>query len=75
MMNSGEKLHETSLMKNVFGNYVIQLLFEKGSKEQIDQFYQCMLQQCYKLANDSFGCRILQKALVFLPLPQQLEIV
>ena len=33
----------TSLMKNVFGNYVIQLIFEKGTPERIEEFYQCML--------------------------------
>jgi len=30
-------------MKNVFGNYVIQLIFEKGTKDRVNQFYDTML--------------------------------
>ena len=62
-------------MKNVFGNYVIQLLFEKGSPERINEFYQTMLKQCVRLSFDAFGCRIIQKALVCLPIEKKKEII
>ena len=44
--------NSTSLMKNVFGNYVIQLILEKGTPERIEEFYQCMLKQIEKLSFD-----------------------
>ena len=62
-------------MRNVFGNYVIQLIFEKGSGERIEQFYECIAKQITLLSFDQFGCRIIQKALVWLPLDKQLQIV
>ena len=55
-------------MKNVFGNYVAQLIFEKGTEERKEQFYQVMLKQVHKLASDQYGCRIIQKAIVWLPI-------
>ncbi len=45
-------IHQNSLMNNVFGNYVIQLIFEKGSEERIQQFYQLMLKQYLALSHD-----------------------
>ena len=62
-------------MKNVFGNYVAQLIFEKGTEERKEQFYQVMLKQVHKLASDQYGCRIIQKAIVWLPIEHQLEII
>ena len=62
-------------MKNVFGNYVIQLIFEKGTKDRVNQFYETMLKQTIMLSFDQFGCRIVQKALSWLPMKQKKEII
>lgn len=73
MEGSDEGVH--SLMKNVFGNYVIQLIFDKGSQERIDNLYEVMLGQLTELTFDQFGCRIIQKALATLPIERKKEIV
>ena len=62
-------------MQNVFGNYVIQLIFERGSSQRIEQFYNIMFAQLHKLCIDQFGCRIIQKAIVWLPFPYKKEII
>ena len=56
---SSSSQNSMSLMKNVFGNYVIQLIFQRGSEERVEQFYQCILDQIHDLTFDQFGCRII----------------
>ena len=34
-----------------------------------------MMRQLHKLSQDQFGCRIIQKAIVWLPLERQLEVI
>jgi len=48
-----------SLMKNVFGNYVAQSVFEMGTAEQVDTFFACVLRQVHQLSSHNFGCRII----------------
>lgn len=38
-LSASSKQASASLMKNVFGNYVIQLIFQRGNPERVEQFY------------------------------------
>ena len=50
-------------MKDAFGNFVIQKILEKGSPDQKETLYSFMKGKIIELSIDSFGCRVIQKAL------------
>jgi pumilio RNA-binding family len=52
-----------SLMNDVFGNYVVQKLFEYGSDLQRATLAEQLLGNVYKLTKSMYGCRVVQKAL------------
>jgi pumilio RNA-binding family len=53
------------LMTDVFGNYVLQKLFEYGSQEQCEQLGILLAGQAVQLAMQMYGCRVVQKALEY----------
>jgi pumilio RNA-binding family len=63
------------LMEDLFGNYVIQKFFEFGSTPQIEVL--CDLLKCavFKLSLQTYGCRVVQKAIECLPLELQVRVV
>ena len=50
-----------SLMKDVFGNYVVQKLFEFGTHEQRSTLASLLVGQAVPLALQMYGCRVIQK--------------
>lgn len=56
------------LMQDVFGNYVVQKLFEYGSQPQRALLAATMKGRILQLSLDMYGCRVVQKvrALSFL---------
>ncbi|KAG8916180.1 mRNA binding protein puf3, partial [Tulasnella sp. 417] len=63
--------HALSLMTDVFGNYVIQKLFEYGTKQQKDMLISTMTGHILALSLQMYGCRVVQKALEHIPPEQQ----
>ncbi|KNZ71768.1 Pumilio like protein [Termitomyces sp. J132] len=59
-----------SLMVDVFGNYVIQKLFEHGTQVQKIRLAQTMEGRIHGLSQQMYGCRVVQKAIEFV-LPEQ----
>uniref|UniRef100_A0AAY4CIB5 Pumilio homolog 1 n=1 Tax=Denticeps clupeoides TaxID=299321 RepID=A0AAY4CIB5_9TELE len=59
------------LMVDVFGNYVIQKFFEFGSLEQKLALAERIRGHVLSLALQMYGCRVIQKALEFIPSEQQ----
>ncbi len=53
------------LMTDVFGNYVLQKLFEYGTPDQCEQLGQLLAGQAVNLAMQMYGCRVVQKALEY----------
>lgn len=53
------------LMTDVFGNYVLQKLFEYGTPEQCEQLGILLSGQAVNLAMQMYGCRVVQKALEY----------
>jgi pumilio RNA-binding family len=54
-----------SLMTDVFGNYVIQKLFEYGTPAQCETLAVLLMGQAVPLALQMYGCRVIQKALEY----------
>ena len=54
-----------SLMTDVFGNYVIQKLFEYGTPSQCESLAALLAGQSIGLAMQMYGCRVIQKALEY----------
>lgn len=52
-----------SLMTDVFGNYVLQKLFEYGTPDQCESLALLLKGQSVQLAMQMYGCRVVQKAL------------
>jgi pumilio RNA-binding family len=50
-------------MRDVFGNYVIQKILEKGSADQKDKLIQIIMRDVLRLSLNTYGCRVVQKAL------------
>ncbi|KAG5855877.1 hypothetical protein ANANG_G00001400 [Anguilla anguilla] len=59
------------LMVDVFGNYVIQKFFEFGSLDQKLALAERIRGHVLSLALQMYGCRVIQKALEFIPSEQQ----
>ena len=53
------------LMTDVFGNYVLQKLFEYGTPDQCEQLGLLLAGQAVNLAMQMYGCRVVQKALEY----------
>lgn len=52
-----------NLMNDVFGNYVVQKLFEYGTDFQRATLAEQLLGNVLKLTKSMYGCRVVQKAL------------
>ncbi|KAG6866930.1 hypothetical protein C0991_003846 [Blastosporella zonata] len=52
-----------ALMVDVFGNYVIQKIFEHGTQAQRLRLAQAMEGRIHDLATQMYGCRVVQKAI------------
>ncbi|KAI0079938.1 ARM repeat-containing protein [Panus rudis PR-1116 ss-1] len=63
--------HTGQLVQDVFGNYVIQKLFEYGTPAQHAQLVSAMEGRVLGLSMDMYGCRVVQKAVEFLQPEQQ----
>lgn len=48
-------------MKDVFGNYVIQKLFEHGTQKQKKMLAELMLKRIADLSVQMYSCRVVQK--------------
>ena len=55
------------LMKDVFGNYVVQKMFEFGTLNQRKALFNDLKGAIMNLSCDQYGCRVIQKALEVLP--------
>ncbi|KAL2270385.1 hypothetical protein VTJ83DRAFT_2569 [Remersonia thermophila] len=63
------------LMKDVFGNYVMQKLFEHGDQVQKKVLASAMKGKVVDLSTQMYGCRVVQKALEHVLVAQQVELV
>ncbi|KAG8901134.1 hypothetical protein FRB99_005550, partial [Tulasnella sp. 403] len=63
--------HALPLMTDVFGNYVIQKLFEYGTMVQKDILVGTMSGHILALSLQMYGCRVVQKAIEHIPPEQQ----
>jgi pumilio RNA-binding family len=64
-----------SLMTDVFGNYVIQKLFEYGSPDHCEILAALIMGQSVPLAMQMYGCRVIQKALEYVSTPRLIALV
>ncbi|KAG9122977.1 mRNA binding protein puf3, partial [Ceratobasidium sp. 392] len=64
-----------SLMTDVFGNYVVQKLFEFGSIEQRNLLVNVMEGNMLSLSLQMYGCRVVQKAIECITIEQQASFV
>ncbi|UZJ55167.1 hypothetical protein CBS101457_004487 [Exobasidium rhododendri] len=62
------------LMTDVFGNYVIQKLFEHGTPEMRAELVHQMQGHVLSLSLGTYGCRVVQKALDYSALKEQIKI-
>jgi pumilio RNA-binding family len=46
-------------MTNVFGNYVVQRLLEKGNQEQKKIILNLAINNVERLSMDTYGCRVI----------------
>lgn len=56
-----------TLMQDVFGNYVVQKVFEYGEDAQRLALFEEMRGHVVSLSLGTYGCRVIQKALDYLP--------
>jgi mRNA-binding protein PUF3 len=63
------------LMHDVFGNYVIQKFFEHGDQVQKKSLAREMKGNVYYMSTATYACRVVQTALQFILLDQQVELV
>jgi len=59
--------HTKMLASDVFGNFVVQKLFDIFSKDLASQLATQLEGAVMSLANDTYGCRVIQKAMQHLP--------
>ncbi|KAJ3489071.1 hypothetical protein NLI96_g2381 [Meripilus lineatus] len=67
--------HALPLIQDVFGNYVIQKLFEHGTSHQRSQLATCMDGHILTLSLQMYGCRVVQKAVEYITPEQQSSFV
>ncbi|KAI6772672.1 hypothetical protein HG530_003630 [Fusarium avenaceum] len=63
-----------ALMKDVYGNYVMQKLLEHGSQAQKARLCGCMRGHMFELSKNMYGCRVVQKAVDILLVAQLVEL-
>lgn len=63
------------LMTDVFGNYVLQKLFEYGNADQCESLAELLKGQAVILAMQMYGCRVVQKALEYVNTDRLIELV
>lgn len=56
-----------SLVTDIFGNYVIQKFLEFGTTEMHTQLGELLEGKVLELSRNTFGCRVVQRALEVLP--------
>jgi hypothetical protein len=64
-----------SLMTDVFGNYVLQKLFEYGTPDQCETLAALLTGQAVLLSMQMYGCRVVQKALEYVNTQRLITIV
>jgi hypothetical protein len=64
-----------ALMKDKFGNYVVQKMFDYGSLEQRGILLSVLRGKVFELSMDQHGCRVVQQSLEKVTNEQQLEII
>jgi pumilio RNA-binding family len=52
-------------MKDRFGNYVFQKIFEKGSEKQKKKLFDAIKIKLINLSEHCYGCRVVQKAIEY----------
>ena len=62
-------------MTDVFGNYVLQKLFEYGGPEQCESLAAILRGQAVALSMQMYGCRVVQKALEYVSRERLVELV
>ncbi|KAG6485447.1 hypothetical protein ZIOFF_053985 [Zingiber officinale] len=67
--------HASSLMTDVFGNYVIQKFFEHGTPEQRNELAYKLVCNVLPLSLQMYGCRVIQKALEVIELDLKTQLV
>ncbi|KAL8208647.1 hypothetical protein R6Q57_008059 [Mikania cordata] len=65
----------STLITDVFGNYVIQKFFEYGSGEQRRELANQLEGQILHLSLQMYGCRVIQKALDVIEVEQKIKLV
>ena len=63
------------LMTDVFGNYVLQKMFEYGTPDQCESLAALLTGQAVHLAMQMYGCRVAQKALEYVETQRLLALV
>ena len=61
----------SQLMSDLFGNYVVQKFFEFGNSQQMEVLLQSLEGNVVTLSFQTYGCRVVQRALENLPSEQQ----
>jgi hypothetical protein len=64
-----------SLMTDVFGNYVLQKLFEYGTPDQCEALALLLTGQSVQLSMQMYGCRVVQKALEYVSTQRLIALV
>ncbi|XP_042430891.1 pumilio homolog 5-like isoform X1 [Zingiber officinale] len=67
--------HASSLMTDVFGNYVIQKFFEHGTPDQRNELAYKLVCNVLPLSLQMYGCRVIQKALEVIELDLKTQLV
>ena len=62
------------LMRDVFGNYVIQKFIEHGAQDQVKALAERLKGQVLTLSMQMYGCRVIQKALEVMHTPSPLSL-
>lgn len=62
-------------MTDVFGNYVLQKLFEYGTGDQCEALAQLLSGQSVQLSMQMYGCRVVQKALEYVSTQRLIALV
>ncbi|KDR81636.1 hypothetical protein GALMADRAFT_239707 [Galerina marginata CBS 339.88] len=68
-------LKTEQLIRDVFGNYVIQKFFEFGTRAQRDILAEVIEQQVVTLSLHIYGCRVVQRAVDYISEAQQSAII
>lgn len=63
------------LMTDVFGNYVLQKIFEYGAPEQCEALAVLLKGQAVQLSMQMYGCRVVQKALEYVSTERLIDLV